>query len=95
MSFDWLNKFHQTIEKPIDYAAKTLAAYRLGMKAKGSIRGVRIDIDPDGCSACRRLDPHQEYHPDDAPHLPLADCTKGNQCGCVYRPVMSYEPFVE
>lgn len=91
MPFDWLKGFHQEIEKAPDYAEKTLAAYRLGMKAKGSIRGVRVEIDPEGCPASRALDPAAEYLPDDAPHLPLPDCTKGGRCRCVYRPVMSYE----
>lgn len=92
MPFNWLTEFHREMAKAPDYAEKTLAAYKLGMKAKGSIRGVRITIDPDGCVACRALDPQAEYLPDDAPHLPLPECTKGQQCQCVYRPVMTYEP---
>ncbi len=92
MPFNWLNEFHREIAKAPNYAEKTLAAYRLGMKAKGSIRGVRIQIDPDGCEACLSLDTTTEYLPDDAPHLPLTTCTKGLQCQCVYRPVMTYEP---
>ncbi len=90
-AFNWLDKFHGRMEKPADYAEKTLAAYRLGMKAKGSIAGVRIIIDPDCCEACRALDPAALYHPDEAPRLPLDNCEKGAQCGCVYRPVMTYE----
>lgn len=92
MPFNWLNEFHREMTKTADYAEKTLAAYKLGMKAKGSIRGVRIVIDPDGCEACRALDPAAEYLPDDAPHLPLPACSKGLHCQCVYRPVMTYEP---
>lgn len=91
MSFDWLKSFHQDIQKAPDYAEKTLAAYRLGMKAKGSIRAVRIVVDEEGCPASRDLDPAGEYHPDDAPRLPLPDCAKGRNCRCVYRPVMTYE----
>ena len=91
MAFNWLNAFHQQMEKPEHYAEKTLAAYRLGMKAKGSIAGVRIEIDAQGCDACLSLDTTAVYHPDDAPHLPLPDCNKGRRCACVYRPVMSYE----
>jgi hypothetical protein len=91
MAFDWLNNFHQQMEKPENYAEKSLAAYRLGMKAKGSIAGVRIEPDADGCAACRALDETAVHHPDTAPHLPLPDCDKGRRCGCVYRPVMSYE----
>ncbi len=95
MPFDWLKSFHQDIQKAPDYAEKTLAAYRLGIRSKGSIRGVRIEVDGDGCPASRALDPHAEYSPDDAPHLPLPDCAKGLHCRCVYRPVMAYEPTVE
>lgn len=92
MSFDWLKSFHQDMQKAPDYAEKTLAAYRLGMKAKGSIRAVRIEVDEEGCHASQALDSNAEYHPDDAPHLPLPDCAKGLSCRCVYRPVMTYEP---
>lgn len=92
MPFEWLKGFHQDIEKTLDYAEKTLAAYRLGMKAGGSIRGVRIEVDPVGCAASRALDADAEYLPDDAPHLPLPGCSRGLHCRCVYRPVMAYEP---
>lgn len=92
MPFNWLKEFHQDMAKQPDYAEKTLAAYRLGMKAKGSIRAVRIEIDEEGCAASRLLDAHEEYHPDNAPRLPLPDCAKGLACRCVYRPVMAYEP---
>lgn len=95
MSFNWLKDFHQEMAKRPDYAEKTLAAYRLGMKAKGAIRGVRVEVDADGCPASRTLDPDAEYLPDDAPHLPLPECSKGLNCRCVYRPVMSYEPGSE
>lgn len=91
MSFEWLNRFQHQMEKPENYAEKMLAAYRLGMKAKGSIAGVRIEIDTDGCQACRNIDTNAVFHPDEAPHLPLPDCSKGRRCGCVYRPVMTYE----
>jgi hypothetical protein len=63
------------------------------MKAKGSIRGVRVEADPDGCPASHALDPTAVFHPDDAPDLPLAGCQKGRRCGCVYRPVMAYEAY--
>ena len=91
MAFEWLNKFHKDMEKPADYAEKTLAQYRLGMKAKGSIVGVAIVVDEDGCAACGELDATAVHHPDDAPHLPLPNCTKGNKCRCVYRPIMTYQ----
>jgi hypothetical protein len=92
LPFEWLKRFHQDIQKAPDYAAKTLAAYRPGMKAKGSIRGVRIEIDPEGCAASRTLVADAEYLPDNALHLPLPDCAKGVHCRCVYRPIMAYEP---
>lgn len=88
---DWLNRFQQDMEKPPDYAEKTLAAYKLGLRAKGSIAGVRIVVGGDGCATARALPPEAIYHPDDAPRLPLADCTQGASCRCVYRPVMAYE----
>lgn len=91
MSFEWLNKFHKEMGKPENYAEKTLAQYRLGMKAKGSIVGVAISVDEAGCEACRMLDHTAVYHPDDAPHLPLPNCTKSRQCQCVYRPIMTYQ----
>lgn len=91
MSFDWLKEFQQNMEKTDDYAEKTLAAYRLGMKANGSIAGVRILADPDGCAACKRLDVTAVYQPDDAPHLPLPECDQPRSCGCVYQPVMTYQ----
>ena len=43
MAFNWLDKFHRQMAKSPNYAEKTLAAYRLGMKAKGSIAGIRIE----------------------------------------------------
>ena len=95
MAFEWLNKFQKSLEKPDNYAEKTLAQYRLGMKAKGSIAGVAISIDEEGCETCQKLEVGAVYHPDEAPHLPLPDCTKGRLCGCVYRPVMSYQPEAE
>ncbi len=91
MSFDWLRNFQQKKEKPRDYAEKTLAAYRLGMRANGSIVGVSITTDPDGCSASKALEPDAIYHPDDAPHVPLASCDRKQTCACVYRPIMSYQ----
>lgn len=91
MSFDWLKKLQKDAEKPANYAEKTLNAYRLGMKAKGSIAGVRIEPDPEGCHASVALDPATVYHPDEAPHIPLPSCDRVASCGCVYRPVMTYQ----
>lgn len=91
MSFEWLDKFHQGMEKEPDYAEKTLASYRLGMRAKGSIAGVTIHRGDNCCDAARQLPEGKIYHPDAAPRLPLSDCPLGRRCSCVYRPVMTYE----
>ena len=91
MTFAWLDIFEHEIETEPDYAKKTLAAYRLGMRAKGSIIGVAIEPGSNCCDAARKLQMGKVYHPDDAPQLPLPDCPLGRRCGCVYRPVMAYQ----
>jgi hypothetical protein len=91
VAFDWLNRFQHDIEKEPSYAEKVLAAYALGMKAKGSIVGVVIEPAPDCCTQVRQLPPTQLYPPHEAPLLPLAGCPLGRRCGCIYRPVMSYQ----
>jgi hypothetical protein len=91
VAFDWLNKFHQDMEKDPAYAEKTLAAYRLGMRAKGSIIGVTVQPAQNCCSAAQQLPHGKIYHPDAAPRIPLPDCPHGLRCTCVYRPVMSYD----
>jgi hypothetical protein len=91
MPFDWLENFHRQTEKPADYAERTLAAYKLGIKAGGAIVGVRVETGPDCCQAAQELDTDKIYHPDEAPRLPLPACPRGRKCQCVYRPVMRYE----
>jgi hypothetical protein len=91
MTFDWLVKFHHGLQKEPGYAEKTLTAYRLGMRAKGSILGVVVQPAQDCCAAARQLPENKIYHPDEAPRLPLPDCPQGRRCGCVYRPVMTYQ----
>ncbi len=56
MAFGWLDDFHKEMEKPLDYAERTLAAYRLGMKAGGSIAGVRVEVD-EGLLRGREISP--------------------------------------
>jgi hypothetical protein len=90
VAFDWLNKFHKDMEKDPAYAEKTLAAYRLGMKARGSIVGVVVQPGQDCCQLARELPAGKIYHPDEAPRIPLAECPHGPRCTCVYRPVMTY-----
>jgi hypothetical protein len=94
MAFDWLTKFHQSSEKPPNYAEKTLAAYRLGMRGKGSIAGVVIEPAADCCQAAEEL-AGRVFHPDEAPRLPLPTCSRAGKCGCVYRPRMTYQQSSE
>lgn len=89
--FDWLDRFQKRTPKADDYAEKTLAAYRLGIRAKGSIQGVEIVISDDGCPASLALDRASVYDPSEAPLLPLPDCDRREYCRCVYRPVMQYQ----
>ena len=91
MAFDWLDRFQHGLEKPPDYAARTLAAYRLGMKSKGPIAGVVIEPTADCCAEARALPAGKVYHPDQAPLLPLPDCPQGRRCRCLYHPAMSYQ----
>lgn len=91
MPFEWLTDFHHAARKTGDYAEKTLAAYRLGMRAGGSIAGVTIETDAGCCAAARALPAGQVYHPDEAPRLPLDGCPLGDGCRCVYRPKMKYQ----
>jgi nucleoside-diphosphate-sugar epimerase len=91
MAFDWLTRFQHQMDKDPAYAEKTLAAYELGMKAKGSIVGVAVEPGPDSCDLARRLPAGRVYQPSEAPRLPLPECPQGRRCGCVYRPVMRYQ----
>ena len=91
MPFEWINKLQRSREKPENYAEKTLGAYRLGMKAGGSIIGVRIVVEDDCCAIARGLSAGVIYQPENAPHIPLSGCALGRFCRCVYRPVMSYQ----
>ena len=95
MAFDWLDKLHHQTEKDPGYAEKTLAAYRLGMKGKGSIAGVVVERVKGCCDAASDLPVGKVYHPDEAPRLPLPNCPLGRHCTCVYRPVMTYQLAAE
>jgi hypothetical protein len=90
MAFAWLDNFTHELRKEPGYAEKTLAAYALGMRAKGSIAGVVVRVGNNCCEAARQLPAEKIYHPADAPQLPLQQCQLGDRCGCVYRPVMTY-----
>lgn len=91
MSFDWLDKFQKEMPQADNYAEKTLAAYKLGMRAKGSIAGVRVELVAGACAVCGGVDETAVFHPDEAPRLPLPNCQNNGACRCVYRPVMTYE----
>jgi MoaA/NifB/PqqE/SkfB family radical SAM enzyme len=92
--FEWLDKFHHSIEKDQNYAEKALASYALGIKGKGALAGVVAELGPDCCDAATQLPPGRVYAPKDAPRLPLPACTHP-RCDCVYRPAMSYEQVDE
>jgi hypothetical protein len=86
---NWLRE-HVRGPKPPDYARRVLDGYRLGIRAAGAIRGVRILTGPDSCRACRALS--REVHlPEHAPIIPIAACCHPDGCRCAYSPVMSYE----
>ena len=89
MPFEWLDDFHKEMDKRPDYAEKTLAAYKLGMNAKGSIVGVYLQAGPTCPDTAAKYAPDTIFHPDDAPRVPLEIC--GSNCQCVYRPVMAYQ----
>jgi len=95
MPFDWLNDFHRGMEKADNYADKTLAAYKLGIKARGAICGVSVCVPANCCGAAKQLPEGVVYQPDEAPRLPLAGCPLGRRCPCVYRPVMTYAEVQE
>ena len=87
----WIQQFARNKPKPPDYAERTLKAYRMGIKAGGSIRGVRVLVSEDSCPTCRAL-AESTYTPDNAPVLPLAGCTHPTGCRCAYTLVMHAEP---
>jgi len=79
----WISEFVRTRPKSPGYAEKTLAGYRLGIKAGGSIQGVRILIGDDSCPQCR-MHAERIFTPDDAPKLPLSECSHPKGCRCAY-----------
>jgi hypothetical protein len=91
MPFEWLAKLHAAVAKTEGYAEKTLAPYRLGMRAGGSIVGVVVRTEADCCDSARALPDGAVYLPDEAPALPLADCPHRHRCRCTYRPKMAYQ----
>jgi hypothetical protein len=85
----WITS-HVRRPKDPSYAKRVLDRYRLGMKAGGAIRGVRVLAGADSCAACRAA-AQGEYLPNEAPIIPIAGCTHPEGCRCAYAPVMDYD----
>jgi hypothetical protein len=80
---------HIRTRKDPDYATRVLGGYRMGARAGGAIRGVRILRGADSCPACRAAS--GVYAIEEAPIIPIAGCTHAAGCRCSYTPVMSYD----
>jgi hypothetical protein len=89
----WLHN-HVRTPKGSDYAARVLDRFRLGMKARGEIQGVRILVGPDSCPVCQAV-AGRVYLPDEAPIIPIAGCRHPRGCRCAYTAVMTYEAVSE
>ncbi|MER3403834.1 MAG: hypothetical protein C4289_00535 [Chloroflexota bacterium] len=85
----WLRTYVRT-PKDASYSARVLEHYRLGMRARGAIRGVRILTGSDSCPVCRAY-AGTVYHPDEAPVIPIAGCTHPQGCRCAYIAAMTYD----
>jgi hypothetical protein len=85
----WMRQ-HVRGAKGQGYAALVLARYRLGMKAGGAIQGVRVITASDSCPVCLAL-AGRVYDPDEAPVIPVGDCTDPGGCRCAYGAVMAYD----
>ncbi len=87
-----MNWMRQHLQRAKDggYAELVLARYKLGMKAGGAIRGVRVLAATDSCPTCLAL-ADRVYDPDTAPLIPADGCTSPGGCRCSYAPVMTYE----
>ncbi len=85
----WLG-VHFRQARDASYARRALERYRMGMRAGGAIRGVRVMVGADSCRECQGL-AGQVYSLEGVPTLPHAGCTSPGGCRCVYRPVMAYE----
>jgi MoaA/NifB/PqqE/SkfB family radical SAM enzyme len=85
----WLREY--TLKpKNSDYAQRTLSRYRLGMRARGAIQGVKIIAAADACPACQAIS-RRVYQPDETPIIPADGCSHLKGCRCTYSPVMTYE----
>ena len=73
-----------------EYGSVVLERLRLGARAHGAIRGVRVVASADACAVCRGS-ADTVWSPHDAPHIPVAGCTHPEGCRCAYCPTMAYE----
>ena len=79
----WIYQFVRTKPKAPEYAEKALKGYRLGIKAGGTIQGIRVLVGEESCPTCR-ANAERVFTPDDVPILPLAGCTHPDGCRCAY-----------
>jgi MoaA/NifB/PqqE/SkfB family radical SAM enzyme len=85
----WLRK-HTSYPKRSDYAQRVINRYRLGMRARGAIRGIKIITAPDSCPICQSL-AGTVYQPDTTPVIPIEQCSSPQGCRCNYSPLMTFE----
>lgn len=89
MSWQWLQDY---VRRPKDAqdAQRILDRYRLGKKAYGAIRGVRIITSSDSCPTCRKY-AKVIFGLDEAPPIPISGCTNPKGCRCTYTAAMDYD----
>jgi hypothetical protein len=75
--------------KRAEYGSVVLERLRLGARAQGAIRGVRVLATPDACETCR-MSLDKVWLPHQAPHIPITGCTRAGGCRCAYFPLMAY-----
>ncbi len=56
------------------------------MRRDPAVIAVRVIVAEDACPACRAYE--GTYPPDQAPELPVEDCSNPNGCRCFYEPVL-------
>ena len=56
------------------------------MRRDPAVVAVRVIISADACPACRAYE--GTYKPDEAPRLPVEDCSNPLGCRCFYEPIL-------
>ncbi len=56
------------------------------MRRDPAVVAVRVIVSADACPACRAYE--GTYAPDEAPLLPVEDCSNPLGCRCFYEPVL-------